>query len=132
MQSSRLYLFCGYPFPSRPPTVHDCRSALIADSVPDAVASLLMEALVMANTAQVPTKATQSESIQDHGQQRPNSASTEQRPPEPSWGSWFTDPLIFATLWLAVATTALFYFTYRLWSATKSLASDTKSSGEAQ
>jgi hypothetical protein len=69
------------------------------------------------------------ESLREH---QPQTTGTEQRPPEPSWEAALSDPLIFATLWLAVATTFLGIFTYRLWSATTTLANDTRTSGEAQ
>lgn len=50
----------------------------------------------------------------------------------PSWHNAASDPIVFATLWLAVATTGLWVFTYRLWKSTQALAVDTKTSGEAQ
>lgn len=86
----------------------------------------------MGNTAYVPGKAARGQTPEGYGYQQPPRTTTEQASPEPSWDSWFSDPLIFATLWLAVATTALFYFTYRLWSATKTLAADAKTSGADQ
>ncbi len=79
-------------------------------------------------TAVAPQRKS-AEALRDQATQQ---AGTEQRPPEPSWESWLSDPLIFATLWLAFATTGLWIFTYRLWRATSTLAHDTRTSGEAQ
>jgi hypothetical protein len=68
-------------------------------------------------------------SVQDRQLQ---SATTEQRPLEPAWKAAFSDPIVFATLWLALATTGLWLFTYRLWRATGRLADEAKTSAEEQ
>jgi hypothetical protein len=77
----------------------------------------------------VPPQSKSGEALREH---QPQSARAEQHPPEPFWEATFSDPVAFWTLWLALATTALWFFTYRLWRATKTLAEDAKTTSADQ
>ena len=79
--------------------------------------------------AAVAPQSKAAEPLRDH---QPQSAGTEQRPPEPSWETIIYDPIAVFTLLLVLGTFALGAFTYRLWRATITLAGDSKASGETQ
>jgi hypothetical protein len=83
------------------------------------------------STASAPAPAPQVQTAKPFSEQRSQSAGTEQRPSEPTWESALSDPIVFATLWLAVVTTALWFATYRMWKATGALAEDAKNATKA-
>jgi len=58
------------------------------------------------------------------GDQQPQSACTQECPPEPFWQRAFDDPVAVFTLALAVATTGLWLFTGALWLSTRQAVRD--------